>query len=313
MITFNERVEGITVATLSNQYGTAEISLYGGHILSYRPEGEEDVLFMSSASAFERGKPIRGGIPVCFPWFGPRFDNPALPPHGFARISTWKTVSFEEAGKGSTLVLGLSDSAESRKQWPYRFAAALAVTLGERLTASLSVTNTGDEPFSFTDAFHTYFRIPDIGTARVTGLAGTEYYDRVGAGAPAPEGDPWPRKPETGEIRFAGEMDRVYLSDKDRTIEGAEPVRGPGTGANALSGDTAAGRRALKPVTVKSEGFPDSVVWNPGETKGAAIADLGPLEWRKFVCVESGAVFNHRVSVEPGATAYQAMTIETGK
>lgn len=301
MISFNEKNAGITVATLSNRYGTAEISLYGAHILSYTPEGEENVLFMSSASAFETGKPIRGGIPVCFPWFGPRFDNPTLPQHGFARTSTWKIVSFEDAPEGSTLALGLTDTEESRKLWPYRFAVALAVSVGERLTVTLSVTNTGDEPFSFTDALHTYFRIPNIGTARVAGLTGTEFYDRVGAGAPAAGGEPWPKKKEAGAIAFTGETDRVYLSDNDRKIESV----GAGSGGTAGKG--------FKSVTVRSEGFPDSVVWNPGETKGEAIADLGSGEWRKFVCVETGAVFTHAVTVEPGTTMYQAMTIETGK
>lgn len=322
MISFNERVAGITVATLSNRYGTAEISLYGAHILSYTPEGEGDVLFMSSASAFEPGKPIRGGIPVCFPWFGPRFDNPALPQHGFARTSDWKIVSFEDAPEGSTLVLGLSDTEESREMWPHQFAVALAVSVGERLTVTLSVTNTGDESLSFTDALHTYFRIPDISMARVSGLQGTDLYDRVGAGAPAAGGEPWPRKKETGVIAFTAEIDRVYLSDNDRKIE-AVGVGAGGTatggateaaGKGAFAGSGAAGAgKGFKPVIVKSEGFPDSVVWNPGETKGEAIPDLGAGEWRKFVCVETGAVFTHAVTVEPGATVYQAMTIETGK
>lgn len=292
MISMNERVAGVTVATVSNNFATAEVSLYGAHVLSFRPNGGEDILFMSSGSAFEPGKPIRGGIPVCFPWFGPRFDNPALPPHGFARTSQWKMVSFDDAPEGSTLVLGLSDTKESLAMWPYSFAIALAINVGQRLTMTLSVTNTGDTALTFTDALHTYFKISDIGSARILGMDGADYYDRVGTGAPAAAGDPWPRKKQEGEISFSGETDRVYLSDGDRAI---------------------ADRKASGKITVRSEGFPDSVVWNPGETKGRTIADLGKDEWSRFVCVEAGAVFAHAISVEPDATVCQTMSIEKGK
>ncbi len=292
MISFHERFPGITVATVSNRYATAEASLYGAHVLSYRPEGGDDLLFMSSASAFEPGKPIRGGIPLCFPWFGPRFDDPSMPQHGFARTSQWKVVSCEDSPEGSTLVLGLSDDHETRRMWPHSFAAALSIGVGTSLTVSFSVTNTGDGAFTFTDALHTYLNIPDIGSARVLGLEGADYFDRVGAGAPAASGDPWPRKRQDGELSFTGETDRVYLTDADRTLS-----------------DRKAGLKTI----IKSDGFPDCVAWNPGETKGRNIADLGEGEWRRFACVETGAVFGHAITVEPGATAYQAMTIGKGR
>jgi len=288
MISLTDKAPGVTVATVSNRFATAEISLYGGHVLSFIPEGKKDVLFMSSKSAFEPGKPIRGGIPVCFPWFGPRYDDPKLPQHGFARTFQWKIVSFEDDDDVSTLILGLSDTEETRKIWPHPFALALAVSVGADLSLTLSVTNTGNEPLAFTDALHTYFAVENTERAKIGGLSGAEYVNRAGSSGPGP----WPTGVETGEVGFSGEVDRVYRADSARTIE-----------------DRAAGLSAK----LVSEGFPDTIVWNPGKERAAGIGDLGEGEWERFVCAENGAVFEHRIELAPGATSCQSMAVSIGK
>ncbi len=306
MLTFKETLPGFDTAIVSNRFSRAEVSLYGAQVLSWIPEGGEDALFISSTAVFERGKAIRGGIPLCFPWFGPRKDAPSLPQHGFARTLPWKPLSFEDEGERSTLVLGLTDSPETMGLWPHPFAAALAVSVGEALELTFSVTNTGEEPLEYTDALHAYFRVSEVTAAATEGFEGIGYVDRAeGGGKPGPmlgtepgpalgtEPGPTPGTgggtAGSGGIPFGGEIDRVYWTgERRRIVDGGGKSR----------------------ITVWSEGFPDTVVWNPGRVKGPAIADLGEGEWSRFLCVEPAAAGTNRIRLEPGATACQRMRIE---
>ncbi|MBN2810731.1 MAG: D-hexose-6-phosphate mutarotase [Spirochaetales bacterium] len=289
MITMRERSAGITVATIHNKFASAEVSLYGGQVLSFKPDDRDDILFMSSACSFKPGKPIRGGIPICFPWFGPRTDDPMLPQHGFARTSTWSIISFEDEPESSTLILGLSDTEDSRRIWPHSFAAALAVTVSKKLSLTLSVTNTGGSPLSFTDALHAYFKVSQIESARLIGLEQSEYRDLAALRSGAASEKPDTRITQNGEIVFTGEIDRVYLTDSNiKIIDNIKPGQ----------------------IIIRTEGFPNRIIWNPGQVKGEAIADLGKKEWNSFVCMEAGAVDPNEISVPPGATVCQTMIIE---
>lgn len=288
MLTFKETLPGFDTAIVSNRFSRAEVSLYGAQVLSWIPEGGEDALFMGSKAVFERGKAIRGGIPLCFPWFGPRKDDPSLPQHGFARTLPWKPLSFEDEGERSTLVLGLTDSPETMRLWPHPFAAALAISAGAALELTLSVTNTGEEPLEYTDALHAYFRVSEVTAAATDGFEGIGYVDRAEGGAQG-IGEPRRGTAGSGGIPFGGEIDRVYgTGERRRIVDGGGKSR----------------------ITVWSEGFPDTVVWNPGRVKGPAIADLGEGEWSRFLCVEPAAAGTNRIRLEPGATACQRMRIE---
>jgi glucose-6-phosphate 1-epimerase len=233
----------------------AELYLHGAHVTSWTPAGGREQLFLSPRSDFGAGLAIRGGVPIVFPQFGG--DGP-LPKHGFARTSPWELVS---AAPGRAC-LRLCDTEATRALWPSPFQLDLAVTVGgAALQLALHVTNTGRAPLRFQAALHTYLAVEDVGAVAVSGLQGVRFKERAGGrGTLATQEDP--------EIRFTEELDRTYF--------GAPPEL-------AL-------REAGRTLRIRSNGFPDTVVWNPGAALAARIPDLGPGEHQRFVCVEAAAV-----------------------
>ena len=224
----------------------AELYLQGAHLVRFR-----DWLYLSSASHFEEGKAIRGGIPVAFPWFGPK-DN--APQHGWARTSLWEVES--QSDSGVALVL-------SQDNWHLR----LAYGFGEVLTARVEVKNLGREPRSFELALHTYFAVSDVAGVRVEGLDGLTYADRT-------RGSEHFR--QSGPLGFEGEVDRTYLN-------APSPLRiADGEGGYELRGD-----------------WKSAITWNPGGAKAAQMSDVGAEEWRRFVCLEVGAVADNAVELAP--------------
>jgi glucose-6-phosphate 1-epimerase len=160
-IAFRSGEADLPIVALVNRFGACEISLYGGHVLSYRPVGHSPLLFVSKASLFEPGKPIRGGIPICWPWFGPN-PNPALPLHGFARIQQWSLSATEYSSDVTEIRLSLSDSDLTRRLWPYAFELSLRIWLDQRLNLELTAVNRDAQPFTFTEALHPYLRVKNI-------------------------------------------------------------------------------------------------------------------------------------------------------
>jgi glucose-6-phosphate 1-epimerase len=236
---------------------TAEVYLHGATVVSWRPAGDVERLFVSRAARFGPGEAIRGGVPVIFPQFG------ALGPlrqHGFARLLAWEFAGVENTGETLTAVLQLSDSAETQADWPYRFMAELRVSLGGRaLAMTLSIANTDGRKFSFTAALHTYLAVADVEETYVDGLAGLAYRDHTA--------DRVLREQVAPRVDFPGEVDRLYL-DAPAELRLVEPGR----------------------VTViRAAGFPEAVVWNPGAAKAAGVKDLEAAEYRRFVCVEAAA------------------------
>ena len=262
--------------------GSAEVYLHGAHVTRWQPSGETDVLWLSPSSRFTPGAAIRGGVPICFPWFGAHATDPSALAHGFARVLPWRLVAAREAGDDVVVELELTDSAETRgSAWPHRFRIAYRVTVGSTLRLDLEVTNTGDAPVTVGEALHTYLAVGDVRQVSVHGLEGTAYVDKVAAGRRRP-GD-------AGPLRLTGETDRIYLAtDSAVTVE-----------------DPAGGRRLL----VGKDGSATTVLWNPWATKAAAMADVGEGRWTGFVCVETSNVADHEVTVEPGATHRMTATL----
>jgi glucose-6-phosphate 1-epimerase len=239
---------------------SAVATLHGAQLVSWIPAGGGEAFYVSERSAFERGRPLRGGVPVVFPQFGERGP---LPHHGFVRTMDWRVAS----GEGSRVVFALESSPQSRKLWAHEFALELAVTLGGAgLDIELYVRNSGKGSFSFNAALHTYFRVADAQAARLGGLKGTAYVDRS--------------PPETGIearewVTARRAIDRVYLSAPHEThLEDA-------------------GRR----LAIAQRGFPDTVVWNPG--RDATKPDLPPDGYRHMLCVEAAA-FNAPIVLSAG-------------
>jgi D-hexose-6-phosphate mutarotase len=267
----------LVVATAS---AAAEVYLQGAHLTSWVPAGHEPVIWMSQHSTFAPGSALRGGVPVCFPWFGPHPSDGA-PLHGFARISDWTLTHVAEEGDDVRLTLTLTDTDTSRSTvWPYPFAARYLVTLGASLTLALEVENTGAEAITFDEAFHTYLHVGDVRTTSITGLEQSRYVDRL---AP-PEWHP----PDGETLRLTAESDRLYEQPGSITV--VDPANG----------------RSLQVV---AQGSANAVVWNPWITKAAAMDDFGDDEWTQLVCVETCNVLDRAVILAPGQRHMVAATI----
>ena len=256
------------VAVEHPEGGRVEVSLHGGHVLSWtRPAGDE-MLFLSRRAALDGKSAIRGGVPVVFPQFGPG----PLPRHGFARTARWSLAGVHAEESRVAARLALRDDEETRRLWPHAFRLELEVSLAARLTMRLSLTNAGDEPFEAALALHTYLRIGDVAAALLHGLRGVRCIDRLAGGA---------RDEPEAALDIAGPVDRVYAGV-------------PG----ALRLDDPAGGRS---VEIVQEGFPDTVVWNPWSDGAAALPDMAPDEYRTMLCVEAAAAATP-LHVAPGAT-----------
>jgi glucose-6-phosphate 1-epimerase len=247
--------------------GRVEVSLHGGHILSWTRPGGDDVLFLSSLAALDGASAIRGGVPVIFPQFGPG----PLTKHGFARTARWTVAGFLSDETRVAAHLALRDDEETRRVWPHAFLLELEVELTSRLTMRLTVANADEAPFDMTVALHTYLRVADVASARLLGLQGIRYIDQLAGGATREESE--------RALTVGGPVDRVYIDV---------------TGALRL--DDPAGGRA---VEIVQDGFPDTVVWNPWAEGAAALADLADDEYRSMLCVEA-AVAARPLRVAPG-------------
>jgi glucose-6-phosphate 1-epimerase len=280
-VRFDHGPHGMVRATLHSADGEAEVYLHGAQATGWIPRGQAPVLFLSSKSFFTPTKPIRGGVPICFPWFGPHAE-PArgLPMHGFARLRQWQPLSATRGGDGSvTLVLGFASDDATRALFPADFRAAYAVTLGKTLEMALTVTNPGAAAFTATGALHTYLHVGDARQVKIHGLGGGAYVDKARNYGRFVQ--------DEAVLRLDAYIDRVY----------------PGTAATVAVDDPVLNRRVL----VAKEGSQSTVVWNPWST--STMADLDEGEWQHMLCVEAGAIAEHGMTIAPGASARLATTL----
>jgi glucose-6-phosphate 1-epimerase len=267
---------------VNNTLARAQIYLHGAHVTAWQPARHDPVLWMSRASQWEAGKPIRGGVPICFPWFGPHATDRSAPAHGFARLLDWTLIEAHEDASGATHLAFQLMPPPPPAAWPHAFEAIYRVTVGSSLELALEVGNRGDVAFSFEEALHTYFTVQDVRTIEVRGLEGGDYLDKVGGTTRRSQG-PAP-------IRFTGETDRVYLN----------------TAAACTVHDPGMGRR----IVVRKSGSDATVVWNPWIDKARAMPDYGDDEWPAMVCVETANVNVHGVTLAPGGRHTLTATIE---
>ena len=177
---FKELEGGLIFAEISNAHATANIALQGAHVATFQPRGEEPVIWLSPKAKFAPGKSIRGGVPICWPWFGPHKTDSKLPGHGYARTVPWDVLETRALPDGSTFLrFGLVESDATRAQWPHASTVQLEVTVGKALRIELVTTNTGKAAFELGEALHTYFQISDVANMTIQGLANCEYLDKV--------------------------------------------------------------------------------------------------------------------------------------
>jgi glucose-6-phosphate 1-epimerase len=262
---------GLPKVRITSPAVEGEMYLHGAHITSWKPAGREEVLFLSSGSRWEDGHAIRGGVPVCFPWFGGKANDPNAPAHGFVRTKAWLLESIAQVGDAVTVSMFTESNASTKRWWPADFRLVHRARFGSELSLELVLTNTGRTALRFEEALHAYHRVGDIEKVRVQGLDTVRYLDKT---------DSNQEKTQRGEIVIVSETDRVYLNTQ-HAVELEDPI-------------------LHRRTRVTKENSLTTVVWNPWVEKARAFSDLGDNEWRQMICMESSNVSDFAVDLAPG-------------
>lgn len=243
----------VKMVRIIHDKATAAIALHGGHVVSFQPAGQDDLIWMSDAALFDGKAALRGGIPVCWPWFG----RLAAPAHGFARTSEWQLLEHRENEHGVILVLGLSDNETTQAIWPYQFNLRLEVEVTEQLKVSLQVTNQDEKAWTFSGALHTYLNVGDVRQVKTTGM-GREYIDSLQDAKVCQGGE---------TLVLTDTIDRVYTQPALQ-IEVQDPLLD-------------------RSLVVENSGHNSAVLWNPWTQGAAAMADMTDDGYQTMLCVES--------------------------
>ena len=263
---------GLPKVQITSPAASAEIYLQGAQLTSWRPQGSEEVIFLSEHSRWEEGRAIRGGIPVCFPWFRAKADDPKAPAHGFARTRSWQLESLAQQQDSVVVTLSTESNEDSRKWWPYELRLVHRITVGAVLKLELIVSNTGTVPFHFEEALHTYNRVGNAEELRITGLDQVAFLDNRDGNR---------EKRQNGDFRFIGAVDNAYI-DTQNTVEIVDPA-------------------LRQRIRLQKQGSMTTVVWNPWSDGAVALADLGDDEWRQMACVEASNILGNAITLAPGA------------
>ncbi|MBU2885170.1 D-hexose-6-phosphate mutarotase [Gilvimarinus agarilyticus] len=268
--------EGLPLLQVNSEHCRAVIALNGGQLMSFCPTGGKELLWVSPNCQFKPGASLRGGIPLCLPWFGPHPTDSTKPNHGIARTAPWQLSSASQNEDGvCTLVLRFEHQADER--FAHNFSAQLTIILGTTAQLTLALSNHSADSFGASWVMHSYFAIEDITSARVLGLEGREYADKVAGGK---------YFTQSGPVTFAGEVDRVYEDIQlPVTIEGHRRIH------------------------IEGDNCPSVVVWNTGSALGGQIADIGPGNHSGYVCVERGACLGDSWRLAPGETRQASMVL----
>lgn len=285
VVSFIDLADHYPVAVIENAQARARIALHGAHVLDYQPTGEAPVLWLSDSARYTPGKAIRGGIPICWPWFGPDPEGRGRPAHGFARNRFWALESVQhEERRGTTLRFSLPASEETRALWPQPFVLRQQVTVGASLEVALQMENIGDAEMRCSGALHSYFSVADIAETQIEGLQGRAYLDQL---------DHHARKTQDGPIHIDREVDRIYLDT-----------------ANAVTIQDAGRQRRIR---IDARGSRSTVVWNPWIDKAAGMDDFHDGGHRQMVCVETANTADNTVRLAPGASHQLACVIRSVK
>jgi glucose-6-phosphate 1-epimerase len=276
-VTLRELKPGFPVLEISHPRCSGSIALLGAHVMEWTPARQKPVLFMSDKAVFAEGEPIRGGLPVCWPWFGGRED---LPSHGFARLRFWDFVRGEDSAEGVELVFRLQGNGDLG--WPYPFELTLNVHLGETLAVALEMKHLGESTVEISAALHTYLRVGAIEQTRVEGLAGSHYLDSL---------DDHRKRSQVDAVIFDREVDRVYLAEGDVRV--VDPFW-------------------QRTLDIDKSGSRATVVWNPWIEKSKRLADLSDDAYHDFLCIEAANTSVDVVRLAPQGTHLLRQMIRVG-
>ena len=268
---FVEGNGGLPKVRVTSHQATGEMYLHGAHVTSWKPAGSEEVLFLSSESRWDEGHAIRGGVPICFPWFADKVDDPKAPAHGFVRTKAWQLDSIAQVDGEVTVAMFTESTEDTKRWWPADFRLVHRVTFGSALKLELVVTNTGSTSLRFEEALHTYHKVGSVKEARVRGLEKVHYFDKTDANR---------NKTQQGEVAIDSETDRVYLDTRDE-IELEDPV-------------------LHRRTRITKENSRTTVVWDPWVQKARSLSDFGDDEWMQMICIETSNVSDFAVDLAPG-------------
>ncbi|MCG9684210.1 D-hexose-6-phosphate mutarotase [Vibrio sp. Isolate23] len=246
-------VDQVKIVRVIHEKATAGIALHGGHVVSFTPADQHDLIWMSEQAIFDGKTALRGGIPVCWPWFG----RIAAPAHGFARTAEWELVEHRENDKGVIVELALFPTEEIHDIWPHMFDARLIVEISDELKVTLQVMNIDDKEWTFSGALHTYLNVSDIKQTQTTGM-GPEYIDSLKAGEVCQGGK---------ILQLTDTIDRVYTQPEAQILV-QDPV-------------------LERTLSVENRGHNSAVLWNPWAEGAQSMADMPDNGYQTMMCVES--------------------------
>jgi glucose-6-phosphate 1-epimerase len=261
---------GLLRVDITGPQAHGEMYLHGAHVTSWRPAGSEEVLFVSSKSRWEEGQAIRGGIPVCFPWFRGKADDPHAPAHGVVRTRSWQLYSMVENNGAVSVTMFIESDEQTRRWCPGDFRLAHRVTFASELKLELVCINTGKTPLRFEEALHTYNRVADVGSVRLQGLDRTDFLDNT---------DSNKKKTQLGDVIIASQTDSAFINTQT-AVDLFDP-------------------NLRRRIGLKKTNSSTTVVWNPWQEGTRALRDLGDGEWKQFLCVEASNIMNAAVTVAP--------------
>jgi glucose-6-phosphate 1-epimerase len=272
VLAFHATASGLVHADVTTTHSTATVYLQGAHVAAWQPKGQQPMIFVSRKSEFAPSKPIRGGVPIAFPWFATRHDGATGPSHGFARIQDWTLAFAALAGEDLHMTFTLGPTEVSRRLGYDHFRLAYQLKIGRTLTMQLAVANDAAVPLVFEEALHSYYAVADIHEVALYGLEGVTYLDK---------NDNFQSKVQHGAITITEPTDRVYLN----------------TANSCILHDIGGKRR----ITVAKTGSNTTVVWNPWESGALKLPDMDPTEWHEFLAVETVNAAANSITLAPGA------------
>lgn len=247
----------LVMVELKNQYGQATLTTHGATLLSYIPAGGQEVLYVSDTAIYDGSKPVRGGVPVCWPWFGAHPTDTSQKAHGIARYVVWQVEAVRDVDAGTQVVLSLSANDELKKAWPHDFKLSLIVTLGEQLEVELRGDNLSQQDWQMSEALHTYFRVAQAPGLVIKGLEGVTYFDKNRDFAEFTQDQTLALQAPLDCV-YVDHIGRVDIQDQGRTI------------------------------VMEKQNSASTIVWNPGEQGVKAFADMPDADYEVMVCVEAG-------------------------
>ena len=275
---------GLPRVQISGSFGHGEMYLHGAQVTSWKPAGSDELLFVSTKSRWEDGQAIRGGIPICFPWFRAKVDDQHAPAHGFVRTKAWHLESIVESEAGVTVSMFTESDEHTRGWWPGEFRLAHRVTFGSALSLELVCTNTGATSLRFEEALHTYNRVADVERVSLHGLDSVRFLDNTESNK---------EKVQRGDVVIASQTDNAYLDTKS-TIDLSDVNR----------------RRRIRLTKANSL---TTVVWNPWREGAAGLRDLGDGEWAQFICVEASNILSAAINLAAGQEHRMAAVLSVEK